>query len=64
MTSHAALRGAAAGAAIGAMIWGLVDLNCPVAHVPHLLLGHVLPLLLASVVGAALAEPVLSLRSR
>lgn len=60
----AALRGAAAGAAIGAAAWVLVDLNCPVAYAPHLLLGHVLPLLVTMAVGAGLAEPVLSLRAR
>lgn len=64
VSAHASLRGAAAGAAIGAVIWVLVDLNCPVAYAPHLLLGHVLPLLLATLVGAGLGEPVLSLRRR
>ncbi|RYZ09785.1 MAG: DUF1109 family protein [Myxococcales bacterium] len=62
--AQAALRGAAAGAALGAAVWVLVDLNCPVAYVPHLLLGHVLPLLLAALAGASLGESVLALRRR
>jgi hypothetical protein len=61
---YAPLRGAAAGAALGAAVWVLVDLNCPVAYAPHLLLGHVLPLLASTVVGAGLGEPLLSLRAR
>jgi hypothetical protein len=61
---HATWRGVAAGTAIGACVWALVDLNCPVGYVPHLLLGHVLPLLIASALGAVLGKPMLSLRSR
>lgn len=61
---YAALQGAAAGAALGAAVWVLVDLNCPVAYAPHLLLGHVLPLLASTALGAGLGEPVLSLRAR
>lgn len=64
VTADATLRGAAAGTALGAAVWVLVDLNCPVAYFPHLLLGHGLPLALAALVGAALGVPVLSLRGR
>lgn len=58
------LTGAALGAAIGAASWVLVDLNCPVAYVPHLLLGHVLPLLLAMLAGAGLGQRFIALRGR
>jgi hypothetical protein len=41
-----------------------VDLWCPVAYVPHLLLGHVLPLFVIAGAGALLGQAVLSLRRR
>lgn len=62
--THVTWRGAAAGTAIGAAVWVLVDMNCPVSYVPHLLLGHVLPLTLSAAIGASLARPLLALRSR
>ena len=39
-----------AGAGLGSAL--LVDLWCPVAYVPHLLLGHVLPIAILSLAGA------------
>jgi hypothetical protein len=57
--THARLVGAALGASVGAFTWVLVDLWCPVGHVPHLLLGHVLPLLLAIALGFSLGKPLL-----
>jgi hypothetical protein len=59
---HPALNGAAMGFAAGACAWFAVDLWCPVAYVPHLLLGHVLPLLVLGAVGALLGHLLLSLR--
>lgn len=59
-----ALNGAAIGIAAGACAWISVDLWCPVAFVPHLLLGHVLPLFLLAGMGALLGRTSLSLRSR
>jgi hypothetical protein len=61
---HPALTGAAIGAAVGAGLWVLVDLSCPVAYVPHLLLGHVLPLLLITSTGAALGQRFIAMRAR
>lgn len=61
--THVAWRGAAAGTAIGAAVWVLVDLNCPVSYVPHLLLGHLLPLTLSALIAASLARPLLAPRS-
>lgn len=49
--THPCLAGAGIGATVGAGVWVLVDLWCPVGYVPHLLLGHVLPLVL--VIGAS-----------
>jgi len=41
------LTAASYAAAVGAAVWVLVDLWCPVGYVPHLLLGHVLPMALS-----------------
>jgi len=56
---HAALVGAAMGVAAGAWSWTLVDLWCPVAWFPHLLRGHVLPLVLLAALGAVVGAVVL-----
>jgi len=58
---HPRLTGAAFGAAVGAPAWVLVDLWCPVGYVPHLLLGHVLPLLLLISLSALLGGRVIAL---
>jgi hypothetical protein len=57
------LTGAAMGAVAGAGVWVLVDLWCPVGYVPHLLLGHVLPVLLCVAAGAVLGQRVIALRA-
>ncbi len=61
--AHPRLTGMALGTAAGAFAWVLVDLWCPVAYFPHLLLGHVLPLVLLAGIGAA-AGGVLQPRRR
>jgi hypothetical protein len=57
-------RATAAGlaAAVGASVWVLVDLWCPVGYVPHLLLGHVLPLTLLIAVSALVGGWLLKVR--
>jgi len=47
-----AATGAAFGAGAGLVATVLVDLWCPVAYLPHLLVGHVLPVGILTVVGA------------
>ena len=59
-----ALNGAVIGFAAGACAWVAADLWCPVAYVPHLLLGHVLPVLVLAGAGALLGRTLLSLRHR
>jgi len=59
-----ALNGAVMGLAAGACAWVAVDLWCPVAYVPHLLLGHVLPLFVLACAGALLGYALLSVRTR
>jgi hypothetical protein len=61
---HPALNGAVMGLAAGACAWVAVDLWCPVAYVPHLVLGHVLPLFVLAGAGALLGQALLSLRRR
>ena len=50
--AHPRLTGLALGTAAGAISWVPVDLWCPVAHLDHLLLGHVLPIALFATLGA------------
>jgi hypothetical protein len=45
-------------------VWVLVDLQCPVAYLPHLLLGHVLPLVTATLIGAWLGHRLIAVRAR
>jgi hypothetical protein len=52
--THPRALGFAMGMALGLCANELVDLWCPVAYIPHLLLGHVLPAVLLGVVGALL----------
>lgn len=52
---HARATGLALGVAAGAWAWVAIDLWCPVAHLPHLLLGHVVPLAAAALAGWLLA---------
>ena len=59
-----ALNGAVMGFAAGACAWVAADLWCPVAYVPHLLLGHILPLFVLAGAGALLGRTLLSLRHR
>ena len=46
------LTAAGFAAAVGAGVWVLVDLWCPVGYVPHLLFGHVLPMALLMALSA------------
>lgn len=49
---HPYTLGAALGAAAGLAAGVLVDLWCPVAYVPHLLVGHLLPIAIFGTLGA------------
>jgi len=51
-----------AGAGLGSAL--LVDLWCPVGYVPHLLLGHVLPIAILSLAGGLIGGRVLGIMRR
>jgi len=57
MTPRATGAAFGAGAGLGSAL--LIDLWCPVSYVPHLLLGHVLPIAVLAAAGAALAGRIL-----
>jgi len=48
---HAQLYGVATGVAVGAIGWTVNELRCQVGYVPHVLLGHVLPIVVFSLIG-------------
>lgn len=60
--NYPGLLGAVFGVVAGACAWVVTDLWCPVGHVDHLLLGHVLPLALFALAGAALGARWLRMR--
>jgi hypothetical protein len=62
--THPRALGAAAGVAIGASSWTLVDCWCPVAHPAHLLIGHVLPLVLLALMGMLIGGWMVAVRGR
>jgi hypothetical protein len=60
---HPRAQAAAIGTVAGAWAWVLVDLWCPVSYVPHLLLGHVLPLLLTISASVSFGGRILTMRA-
>ena len=62
--THPIAAGASMGVAAGALAWVLVDLWCPVGQPEHVLLGHVVPLLILTAVGAWPGGLVLQARRR
>jgi hypothetical protein len=57
---HPHLSAAGIGATVGAGSWVLVDLWCPVGYVPHVLLGHVAPLVLVVLISALFGGRILA----
>ena len=62
--THPRSLGLALGIAAGTAAVALVDLWCPVGHLRHLVLGHVLPVLGLGVIGVWLGQRLLSVRSK
>jgi hypothetical protein len=61
--AHPATAGAALGATAGAWSGVLVSLWCPVPHPMHVLVGHLLPVMLLAILGAALGRRVVGFRA-
>ena len=61
---HPRMLGVALGVAAGAAAAALVDLWCPVGYVPHVLTGHVAPILLLGGLGALVGARALGVRPR
>jgi hypothetical protein len=57
---HPGHAGMGIGVALGLAVATFVDAWCPVAYVPHLLLGHILPLVLLGASGLWLGRKILS----
>jgi hypothetical protein len=57
---HPGRAGMAIGVGLGLGVATLVDAWCPVAYVPHLLLGHILPLALLGAIGFFVGKKVLA----
>ena len=62
MTPRATGAAFGAGAGLGSAL--LIDLWCPVSYVPHLLVGHVLPIAVLACVGGAIGGRLLGARRR
>jgi len=58
--THPRIAGLSAGASIGLCVSIFVDMWCPVAYVPHFLLGHILPIVLLSVLGVVIGKILLA----
>ncbi|HVR62260.1 MAG TPA: NrsF family protein [Polyangia bacterium] len=61
--THPSSHGAALGVAVGTAAAVLVDLWCPVGYLPHVLGGHVMPIVLLGALGAILGGRVLGVRA-
>jgi hypothetical protein len=60
---HPGATGAALGSACGASAGVMVDVWCPVAAPMHVAIGHIAPIVLLALLGAALGARVLRVRS-
>jgi hypothetical protein len=61
---HPAALGAAIGAAAGVCGGALIDLHCTITSVEHLALGHTLPILILTALGALVGQRILGMASR
>jgi hypothetical protein len=59
---HPVATGAALGAACGAAAGVMVELWCPVAAPRHVAVGHILPILIMTILGALLGARVIAMR--
>ena len=64
VVAHPVASGAALGAAAGAFGGITVDLWCPLTNSPHVLVGHVLPIAILTLMGGAAGRVLLGIRPR
>jgi hypothetical protein len=62
--SHPVATGAALGAACGASSGVMVEMWCPVAAPRHIAFGHILPIIVLTLLGAALGARFIAMRPR
>jgi hypothetical protein len=62
--SHPRSLGLVLGIGAGTSAAALVDLWCPVGHLRHLMLGHILPIVALGLVGIWLGQRLLSVRAK
>ena len=60
--THPTSHGTALGVAVATAAAVLVDLWCPVGHLPHVLGGHILPIVALGALGAVLGSRILAVR--
>jgi hypothetical protein len=60
--THPHVAGFSLGASVGLCVALFVDTWCPVAYIPHFLLGHILPIALLALLGFAIGKKVLGPR--
>jgi hypothetical protein len=58
--THPRIAGLSAGASVGLCVALFVDMWCPVAYVPHFLLGHILPIALLALAGVWIGKVLLA----
>jgi hypothetical protein len=59
---HPVATGAALGSACGASAGVMVEMWCPVGNPQHVVIGHILPIVLMSILGAALGARIIAMR--
>ena len=62
--THPRIAGLAAGASVGLCVALFVDMWCPVAYVPHFLLGHILPIALLAIAGLWIGKAMLAPKNK
>jgi hypothetical protein len=58
--THPQLAGLSAGASVGLCVALFVDMWCPVAYLPHFLIGHILPIALLALAGLSIGKVLLA----
>jgi hypothetical protein len=60
--THPGASGSSIGGAVGLVVALLIDLSCPFGDASHVAVGHVAPIVLLSLAGAAIGKTILGVR--